>query len=257
MNGKLKSRLLGLLWAVACLMPLAGCTGKPAAEPVATAPEAAQVVEAPAYAIVTMPLDSDPAALRAALALAPEAHVLHLEKIPRQLAEEGVKSPFFEYMAVVKFNDEAQLDAWVAQARQAVGDVGSVSRADLVVADGVSDETRPNAFFAVNLYETLVSAEAYAAYTKSYIVPNMASQKDSGVMTSYAMYLERADGSERPRSYLIKEYVGEDGFERSGPIKNAYKNDVLLKNAEWSRINDTKATIRSDLNETLAKNAGA
>lgn len=252
-----KKEILSLLWLLACVLPLAACGGKPAPEPAAATPEPAELAAAPApaYAIITVPVAGDPSVLAPVVAAASGANVLLLEKLPKQLAETGIKSPFFSTLAVVRFLSEEQFEQWYVPAVQALGDKASVKRADLVVADGVSDTPRPDAYFAINLYETLVPAEQYKTYTASYITPNMANQKSSGVMSSYAMYLERGEGEAKPRSVLIKEYVNEEAFGNSGAVKDAYKNDVLLKNAEWKHIDETKAEIRTDLNETLARHA--
>lgn len=253
-------KLLSLLWLMAAVLPLAACGNKPAPEPAAaaTAPEPADKLSAPpvpAYAIITVPVAGDPAVITPVVASATDANVLVLEKLPKQIAETGIKSPFFSTLAVVKFSSEEQLEHWYGPAAVALGNKASIKRADLVVADGVSATPRPEAYFAVNLYETLIPADQYKAYTSTYITPNMANQKNSGVMSSYAMYVERADGDSKPRSILLKEYASEKSFGESEAVKDAYKRDVLLKDAEWKRIDETKATIRTDLNETLARNA--
>ena len=85
--------------------------------------------------------------------------MLLLEKLPKQLAETGIKSPFFSTLAVIRFPSEEQFENWQAPAAQALGDKASIKRVDLVVADGLQDAPRPGAYFAVNLYETLVPAE--------------------------------------------------------------------------------------------------
>lgn len=259
MKKPFKKEMLSLLWLLACVLPLAACGSKPAPEATpASASEAKDELAAapvPAYAIITAPLDSDPSLLGPAVASASGAHVLLLEKLPKQLAETGIKSPFFSALAVVRFPSEEQFENWYVPAAQALGDKASIKRADLVIADGVEDAPRPDAYFAVNLYETLVPADQYKTYTNAYIVPNMAHQKSSGVMASYSMYLERAEGQGKPRSLLIKEYVNEEAFGKVKAIKDAHKNEVLLKDPEWKHIDETKAEIRTDLNETLAKHA--
>lgn len=258
MKKSFKKEMLSMLWLVACLLPLAACGSKPAAEPAAAASEPAgepDTAPIPAYAIITAPLDADSSLLAPAVASASGAHVLLLEKLPKQLAETGIKSPFFSTLAVIRFPSEEQFENWQAPAAQALGDKASIKRVDLVVADGLQDAPRPGAYFAVNLYETLVPADQYKTYTNTYIVPNMANQKSSGVMASYSMYLERAGGQGNARSVLIKEYVSEEAFGKSGAIKDAHKAAVLLNDPEWKRIDGTKAAIRTDLNETLAKHA--
>jgi hypothetical protein len=83
----------------------------------------------------------------------------------------------------------------------------------------------------------------------------MSNQKFSGIMTRYTMYLDRDanGGLAHPKALLLTEYANQAEFERKSSVKDAYKKVLLETHPEWKRINDTKTEIRTDLDETLAK----
>lgn len=243
---------------LACLV-MAACTQKAPTESAASPePPAPEVAAEPAFALVTVPLGksapTDYASQIAQWKSAGQAsNVVLLEKLPKQLAETGKKSAAYESMAIVEFPDESAYAEWNVQAAPRLGPDAVVKRADLLIHDEINPRDAATAYYAVNHYEALVPAGDYKTYSQTYIMPNMANQKDSGVMTSYSMYLEREPAGTNSKAVLVKEYLNEDAFIRSDAIKEEHKERVLLKDAEWSRINDTKTAIRTDLNETLSK----
>jgi len=256
-----KSLPLSLL---ACLV-MAACSPKaPDAAPAAAVTPAAAAAPAEAasqeedvYALVTIPLGKKvpadyPSQIASWKSAGQVEDVVLLEKLPKQLAETGAKSAGFESLAVVELTGEQEYAEWAAQAAATLGPDAIVHRADMLVHDEANPRDAGKAYYAVNHYEALISLPEYKSYTQAYIVPNMGNQKDSGVMTSYTMFLERAGDDARSKAVLLKEYVDQAAFDRSEEIKEKHK-PVLLANPEWKRINDTKATLRTDLNETLAK----
>lgn len=269
MKHSARSLVLAPASLLACVV-MAACTPKApdtsaAATPSEPAPAAAEAAPATqdgeVYALVTIPVGKQAPADLAGQVSAWKSgghvdSVVLLQKYGKQLAETGAKSAGFESLAIVAFPNEEGYTQWNAQAVGQLGPDAIVRRADVLAHDAIDNRDAGKAYYAVNHYESLITPEEYKTYTQAYIVPNMANQKDSGVMTAYTMFLERESSGAKAKAVLVKEYVDEAAFGRSEAIKDAHKK-VLLVDPEWSRINDTKATMRTDLNETLAKQAAA
>lgn len=259
--------------ALAVALALAGCSNPaepteakaapapvaaPATAPAATAPSAPVTATTPVVALVTLPIGkSAPAGyteqLTAWKSAGNVADVTLLEQAPD--AQPEGETPSFASFAILRFADEAAYDRWSHDAAPKLGANVTVRRADQLVhkeTNGVHDAAK--ALFVVNHYEALVPLDAYTTYTQDYIVPNMDNQAQSGVMTGYTMYLEREPAGTHSKAVLVKEYLDRDAFVRSDAIKDAHKL-VVLQDAKWKGINDTKETIRTDLSETVATQA--
>jgi hypothetical protein len=231
---------------------VASCGSKPqetaAVETPAPAPVAAAAVE-PVKVLITLPpgaaAPTDFAANVAALRAA-GADVLLLKAQPA--AEPGG----FESLAIVTFPSETEFDAWSSDGAGKLGAAFKVRRADVLAHDGDPGTPAPTSFYVVNHYESLITPEGYRDYTQKYVVPNMANQKSTGAMIAYTMYIERESEGVKPHAVLVKEYLSPAEQVRAESAKEKYKEEVLLKQAEWSEIHAKKATLRNDLTETFA-----
>ncbi|MBL8269335.1 hypothetical protein [Steroidobacter sp.] len=243
----------GTLLACSLLAACGSKTETTASTAPAASEPAAAVASGPAFALITVPVDATPpadydvriASLRAAPGI---ANVLVLQTQPNS------EPPGFKSLAVVEFKDEASLETWLSGdgAREQSG--VKVRRADVLAHDASDNaaSTAANSYYVVNHYEALISPAEYKTYTEKYVVPNMAHQKSTGAMLGYTMYIEREPASVKPNAVLVKQYVSPEEHVRAEAAKDVFKRDVLMKQAEWKQINDTKATMRNDLTETLA-----
>lgn len=247
-RGLLATGSLTLLALAACSQAGSG----PASERSETNAGPTASAAAETYALVTYPVGSqEPADLATQLAGAQASgevsDALLLKSKP------SVEGPLgFASLAVLKFPSEDAFVKWQGAATPKLGKSAVVRRADLLIDEmpaGASDENA----YVVSHYEALIPADRYTAYTRAYISPNMDGQKAGGVLTGYAMYYERepVPGIKGNRTVLVKRYVDEAAFNRSEAIKEKDK-ERLLKDPEWKKINDTKATLRNDISGTLA-----
>lgn len=235
---------------------LAACSPKPEA----TAPAAQSTAEsAPTsaaqgtvHALITVPIGASMPAnynerVAALRQVAGVTNVLALQ------AQPGPEPSGFQSLAVVDFADEASLTEWLSAASADTD--WQVRRADVLSHDASAGAAAAatNSFYVVNHYEALVSPAEYKTYSESYVVPNMAHQKSTGAMLAYTMYLEREPEGVKPKAVLVKQYVSPEEHARAEEAKDTYKRDVLMKQPEWKQINDTKAGVRNDLTETLAR----
>jgi hypothetical protein len=241
------------LAVLACLGVAACGSGKPDVGNATAAPEAPRETRSavldPVHVLITLPrgavapTDYLPAlqALRSS-----GAQVLLLSAQPTP------KPGGFESLAIVSFARQADFDAWLNGAGGRLGAALRVRRADVLAHDGDAGTPASGSFYVVNHYEALVSPDEYRTYTQKYVVPNMANQKATGAMVAYTMYLEREPDGTNPKAVLIKEYLSGADQIRAEEAKEKYKQDVLLKQAEWKQIHESKSTIRHDLTETFA-----
>lgn len=168
---------------------------------------------------------------------------------------DGPEAPGFSQLAVVDIADEGAFEDWKREAISNLGPDVIISQADVLADNVKKGRDSSKAVFVVSRYESLVTPEEYQSYTDAYIQPNMSNQKFSGIMTRYTMYLDRTanGGLAHPKALLLTEYANEAEFERKSSVKDAYKKVLLETHPEWKRINDSKTEIRTDLDETLAR----
>ena len=179
-----------------------------------------------------------------------------LTKFKLLKAQPGQKEPGFTTLAVVDLPNEKAFKAWSSQAAPRFGDKVIVRRASLVRHEGQPSKTPASAVHVASLYSTHVSANEYKRYTERYIAPNMNQQRAAGIMSQYAMYLEREPVAGQTRSLLVMDYADPAAYARRDAVK-AEGKQKLLADPEWKRLNDVKETIRSDISSTAANDRGA
>lgn len=207
-----------------------------------------------AHALLTIPVGkSGPADLAERLAAWKKAGAVTNALLLKQF--DGPDKPGWSQLAVLDFADETAYAKWKADAGAKLGPDVIASRADILTDNVKQGRDSSKAIFVATRYESLVTPAQYQAYTDAYIEPNMANQKFSGIMTRYTMYLDReaTGGLAHPKALLLTEYASDAEFARKSAVKDAYKKALLETHPEWKRINDSKTTIRVDLDETLAR----
>jgi hypothetical protein len=242
--------------AAMLLVLLAACTGK--AGPATAIPAAGDndLTLAPAvYALVTYPADKKVPADYLAQITSWNAtdlirDVVVLGKDDAQQADADPKAAAFTSLAIVEFAGEEAYALWAAQSRSRLGPDAQVRKAQRLVHDQIHPRSA-QAFYAVNHYAALISASQYAEYSQQHVVPNLAHQMDAGVMSGYAMYMEQGTDNGTPRAVLVKEYIDAGAFLRADAIGKAHEQ-VLLTDPQWRALDETKASVRTDLNQTLA-----
>ncbi|CAN7753434.1 hypothetical protein LJR290_006833 [Variovorax sp. LjRoot290] len=220
-----------------------------------TALGAAAARAEPVHAVITEPLGSERLSEMAPQFKAwRKAGVLTDFKLLKAQADQ--KEPGFAALAVVELPDEAAFKTWSSQTAPKFGDKLIVRRATRVRHEGQPSKTPASAVHVASFYSTHVSASDYKRYTEHYIAPNMNLQRAAGIMSQYAMYVEREPVAGQTRSLLVMEYADAAAYAHREPIKEVGKQK-LLADPEWKRLNDVKETIRSDISSTAAIDVGA
>lgn len=167
---------------------------------------------------------------------------------------DGPEPPNFAALTVLDFPSDSAYDRWQSEADVSLSKDMIVSRVDILTHSETKQKNSPEGIYVVGQYESLVSKADYQDYTDAYIVPNMANQMFSGIMTRYTMYIERSptSGMTNPKTFLVTEYLNQAEFDRKKSVKDAYKVALYATHPEWTRINGIKKELRNDMNETLA-----
>lgn len=243
-----------LVWTGLVLsMALSACGGSKTPQ-VEAASNAPVIDDSPVHAIVSLPVGAElPADYVQRVAAWKSSDNVSDALLLQQF--DGPEAPGFSSLTVLEFPGELAYRQWEKNEAGKLAPAMVVSRADVL-----ADVRRPNrdsskAVFVVSRYESLIGAADYKTYTDDYIVPNMSNQFYSGIMTRYTMFIEQeaTPPHQRPKAYLLTEYANDQEFARKEGVKGAYKEVLLAHHPEWKRINDTKASIRTDLDETLAR----
>lgn len=246
------SLLMGLLLTS---LALASCGGdKPVAQAAQAAAPAAAEESAPAHVIVSAPVGAGlPDGYAELLGTWQEQGVVSGALLLQQY--DGPEAPGFSSLAVLDFPTEAAYRQWNQSEAKKLDASLTVRRADLLTNKERNPRDSGKAVFVVSRYESQVSSDDYDAYTETYIVPNMSNQYYSGIMNRYTMYIEREASApqQKPKAFLLTEYADDAEFARKDAVKGSYKEVLLAHHPEWKRINDTKSGIRTDLDETLAR----
>lgn len=246
-------------WAVLACFALAACTpSAPEAAKTAAASEPARSVEqvaaTPAHVLITLPPGAAvPVDYTKQVAAWKASGQVSDALVLQQF--DGPEPANFTTLTVLDFPSEAAYDSWNADAVASLSKDMVVSRVDILTHNETKQKNSPEGIYVVGQYESLVSPQAYKEYTDAYIVPNMSNQMFSGIMTRYTMYLERTPtaGMSNLKTFLVTEYLNQSEFDRKSSVKDAYKVALLSTHPEWTRINGSKAEIRNDMNETLAR----
>lgn len=167
---------------------------------------------------------------------------------------EKTEKPGFESLAVLEFVSDGSFQAWSKTESAKLLPPLEVKQADMIIHGEKTPRDSNKSIFHINVYDVLVSPEAYAQYVKDYITPNMENQKSKQILLRYSMYqdVDRAPGA-KGRSILLMEYRDIIAFNSRDAIKDEYKAHLLATNAKWKHLNDTKDTIRADSSSTDAK----
>jgi hypothetical protein len=170
-----------------------------------------------------------------------------LRAVPQQK-----ETPGFTSLALVELPSPQAYKTWSAQVAAKLGKDATVRQADVLRQEGKPVPAPEKAIYVVNFYLPKVSAAEYRSYTERYIAPNMNQQRGEGVMSRYAMLLERDAAGAKGRAMLLTEYVDDAAFAKRGEVK-ARGKAMLLADPQWKQINDTKDSLRDDLSSATAK----
>jgi hypothetical protein len=100
------------------------------------------------------------------------------------------------------------------------------------------------------------SLDQYKAYVDGYVIPQVQGWIKEGVLSRYALYLNRYSVGDPWDALFIYEYRDLDSFGKREETV-AKVREPLRANAAWKHLNDIKNTVRSESENTIAESISA
>jgi hypothetical protein len=119
--------------------------------------------------------------------------------------------------------------------------------------EGAADDPGPESkhVFYVIPY-SYNSLDQYKAYVDGYVIPQVQGWIKEGVLSRYALYLNRYSVGDPWDALFIYEYRDLDSFGKREETVAKVREPLRL-NPTWKHLNDIKSTIRSESENTIAE----
>jgi hypothetical protein len=210
---------------------------------------------------------ADRPALRAYLTSEGRAHFARLKREGAIQGYQFVFNPLagpatWDAMAIVSFRAYGDTAKWRELERTAPGGLGPagqklVTGIDTYSADLSWEATAPNASAEKDraLYVipyTYGAADEYRAYVNGYVIPQVEGWMKEGVLARYRIFMNRYPVGRPWDALFVYEYRDLESFGRREETV-AKVRGPLRQDPEWKRLNDIKATIRSETENTLGE----
>jgi len=169
-----------------------------------------------------------------------DEHVLWVNSEPRS---DG-KPSGFAAMAVLNFPGAVQLDNPAALAGPL-----QLSFADVLTQGGSAPPVGSAPVYKISYYELTAPRANLEAWVDGYLSKFLAAQQQNGILTRYAMYLERGNNG---RALLVLEYPDAHTEQTAEPIKARFNDELLRTDAEYKRQLGLKESLRKTQSWTIA-----
>jgi hypothetical protein len=168
----------------------------------------------------------------------------------------------WDAMTVLSFSSYGATQRWKEVERKFPGGLGAAGlklakplqtySADLAW-EGAADDPGPEGrhVFYVIPY-SYNSLDQYKAYVDGYVIPQVQGWIKEGVLSRYALYLNRYSVGDPWDALFIYEYRDLDNFGKREETVAKVREPLRL-NPTWKHLNDIKGTIRSESENTIAE----
>jgi len=167
-------------------------------------------------------------------------HVLWVNSEPRT---DG-KPSGFAAMAILNFPGAVQLNNPAALAGPL-----QLSFADVLAQGGSAPAAGTSPVYKISYYELTAPRANLEAWVDGYLRKFLEAQHQNGILTRYAMYLERGHNG---RALLVLEYPDAHTEQTAEPIKARFNDELLRTDAEYKRQLGLKESLRKTQSWTIA-----
>ncbi len=199
--------------------------------------------------------------------------------LPERWVKEGVLKDYqilfnvvnssytWDAMLVLNFNRSADVGRWLALERSSPGGLSSkglkLARpvdsylADLAWSGAVPDaaaQVRDSVYYVIP-YDYQAAGE-YRKYVAAYVLPQVEGWMKEGVLSSYRFYMNRSPVGKPWDSLFVYQYRDLQAFGRRDEAV-AKVREGLKTDPGWQKLNETKASIRSESENTVAQSIDA
>lgn len=193
-----------------------------------------------------------------------------LEKLKREgtlksyqiLFNPFVTTGTWDAMTVLSFRSYADTQRWKEIERTAPGGLSGVGlkiarplqtySADLAWGATAPDALPPGRRVVYVIPYSYNSLDQYKAYVDGYVIPQVKGWMAEGVLTRYAIYLNRYSTGDPWDALFVYEYRDLESFGRREETV-AKVRDTLRSDPTWKKLSDIKATIRSETENTVTE----
>jgi len=169
-----------------------------------------------------------------------QENVLWVDSQPRT---DGKPSGFAS-MAVLNFPGAVQLNNPAALAAPL-----QLSVVDILTQGGSAPPAGSNPVYKISYYQLTAPRANLQAWVDGYLSKYLEAQQRHGILTRYAMYLERGHNG---RALLVLEYPDANTEQTAEPIKGRLNDEILRTDAEYARQLGLKETLRKTQSWTIA-----
>lgn len=155
----------------------------------------------------------------------------------------------FGSMAVLHFPAQAQMTAWQQANATTLASPLQLTIADVMTQGGKTPPADAKPVYKISYYALTSTREAMQSWVDGYLTKYLDAQVNNGILSRYAMYLERNAGG---RALLVLEYTDEKTEQEAEPVKAKLSGDIARVDMEYARQSDLKETLRSTQSWTLA-----
>lgn len=172
-----------------------------------------------------------------------DANVVWVDSLKRE------KPSGFGSMAVLGFEDEAQLAAWKRANAASLAAPIQVTEADVLTEGGTVPAAGSEPVYKISYYGLTSPRADFQAWVDGYLTKYLDAQVEHRILTRYAMYLEAGQGG---RALLVLEYTDAATEQGAEPIKEKLSEDIAHVDAEYTRQSERKESLRVTQSWTLA-----
>jgi hypothetical protein len=156
---------------------------------------------------------------------------------------------------VIRFNHFSDLARWqkieetfpggMPVDAQSLASADTSSTADIVKESHAAPTTKESQFFVLE-YDVLVDIPKYTNYVLGYAVPQFDAWEKTGVLSSYASYVNQNPAGAPWSSFIVLEYKDLQALAAREVIKDKARAELAVSNAAWKRWSDDKTAMRKE-----------
>jgi len=150
----------------------------------------------------------------------------------------------FAAMAVLNFPGPVQLDNPAALSSPL-----QLSLADVLTQGGSAPPAGSQPVYKISYYQLTAPREHLQAWVDGYLSKYLKAQQEHGILTRYAMYLERGH---QGRALLVLEYPDAQTEQAAEPIKGRLNDEIMRTDTEYKRQLGLKESLRKTQSWTIA-----
>ena len=167
--------------------------------------------------------------------------ILFATQINEQLPDMWVILDFAKFSDIAKWHAiQREYPGGLAPDGIALGAPKTDAYADLVWQGGIAKADQSKSLYMIIPYISLVASEKYADFVNKYVVPQLTGWVESGLMPSYAIYLNQNPTNAPWHSLLLLEYDGIRGIALRGSLKEKIRGK-LANDPGYKQYSDIKS----------------